>query len=359
VAATADIGLAEQAYEDWLDEQLGGDLKRDDLREKWEKMASEPFVFLRATYWRWAETILDTCPHLANAPATLAIGDTHLENFGVWRDEDGRLVWGVNDFDEAAEMPYVLDLVRLATSALLARSMGGSKFARVCSSILEGYERGLEKPRPYVLDKKHAWLRTLLVVSDQERAEFWKKMEKLKAKSVPAAYRKAIEAAMPDPTARIERYAPRAAGTGSLGRPRWVGIARWRGGLLVREAKALAPSGWTRIEGRGTQELHGQELALGRYRAPDPWYAMSGGILVRRLSPNARKIEVDEHAGDLLRPRMLRAMGRELASVHLGTGDGARAIKRDFSRRPRQWLQQAAEAAAMFVTAEFRDWEVP
>ena len=51
----------------------------------------------------------------------LAVGDIHLENFGTWRDADGRLVWGVNDFDEAAEMPYALDLIRLATSALVAR----------------------------------------------------------------------------------------------------------------------------------------------------------------------------------------------------------------------------------------------
>ena len=47
----------------------------------------------------------------------LAVGDIHIENFGTWRDNDGRLIWGVNDFDEAAEMPYALDLVRLTTSA--------------------------------------------------------------------------------------------------------------------------------------------------------------------------------------------------------------------------------------------------
>ena len=63
-------------------------------------------------------TILNVCPDLANAPSVLAVGDIHLENFGTWRDAEGRLVWGVNDYDEAAEMPYILDLVRLAVSAL-------------------------------------------------------------------------------------------------------------------------------------------------------------------------------------------------------------------------------------------------
>src|SRR5262245_32368109 len=107
-------------YEDWLRRQLAGELVETDLEQKHAKMCASPFAFLRATYWRWAETVLDVCPDLAGAPEVLAVGDIHLENFGTWRDADGRLVWGVNDFDEAAHMPYALDLVRLATSALIA-----------------------------------------------------------------------------------------------------------------------------------------------------------------------------------------------------------------------------------------------
>ena len=29
-----------------------------------------------------------------DAPQVLSVGDLHLENFGTWRDADGRLVWG-------------------------------------------------------------------------------------------------------------------------------------------------------------------------------------------------------------------------------------------------------------------------
>ena len=99
--------------------QLGNDIVAGDLHTKHLRMAEAAFPFLRATYWRWAETILDICPEFKGAPSVLGVGDLHLENFGTWRDVDGRLVWGVNDFDEAAEMPYPLDLVRLAASALL------------------------------------------------------------------------------------------------------------------------------------------------------------------------------------------------------------------------------------------------
>jgi hypothetical protein len=43
-------------------------------------------------------------PENAGAPVVTGVGDLHVENFGTWRDADARLVWGVNDFDEAAVM---------------------------------------------------------------------------------------------------------------------------------------------------------------------------------------------------------------------------------------------------------------
>jgi uncharacterized protein (DUF2252 family) len=46
----------------------------------------------------------EVCPDLAKAPKVLAVGDLHVENFGTWRDVEGRLVWGINDFDEAAAL---------------------------------------------------------------------------------------------------------------------------------------------------------------------------------------------------------------------------------------------------------------
>src|SRR6476661_4340948 len=171
--AAPDIKQANKAYENWLREQLPRQVIEEDLAEKWKKMSAGPFPFLRATFWRWSETILDVCPDLAKAPAVLAVGDIHLENFGSWRDADGRLVWGVNDFDEAAEMPYALDLVRLACSAILARPSHDVAAKDICGAILKGYGKGLDTPRPMALDEDHAWLRELVVVPEKERAHFW------------------------------------------------------------------------------------------------------------------------------------------------------------------------------------------
>ena len=63
-------------------------------------MKEGPFPFLRATFYRWAQTWPEVSPETFAAPVALAVGDLHVENFGTWRDVEGRLIWGVNDFDE-------------------------------------------------------------------------------------------------------------------------------------------------------------------------------------------------------------------------------------------------------------------
>jgi uncharacterized protein (DUF2252 family) len=69
-------------------------------------------------------------------PAPLAVG-AHVENFGTWRDAETRLVWGINDHDDAAEIPYASDILRLAVSVRLAEfSFGNSAAAQ---AIFEGY----------------------------------------------------------------------------------------------------------------------------------------------------------------------------------------------------------------------------
>jgi hypothetical protein len=352
----AGIHRSAQLYEDWLRHQLHGDVVERDLKLKHNKMREGPFAFLRATYWRWAETILEICPDAAGAPQVLAVGDIHLENFGAWRDADGRLVWGVNDFDEAAQMPYVLDLIRLATSALVAGTGHGTRPDTICSAILKGYGEGLRTPQPAVLERDRQWLRELVEVSEKKRAKFWKKIDQEEPARAPPPYRNALATAMPEPAVAIRKTARRVAGMGSLGRPRWIGVADWRGGPVVREAKALVLSAWVREHGKGKGKIRSGEIANGRYRAVDPWRHITGNIAVRRLSPNNRKIEADDDLAHLLSTDMLHAMGADLASVHLGTADHGAAIARDLSRRKRGWLRIAATGMARAVEADHAAW---
>jgi hypothetical protein len=344
------------AYEAWLRSQLGRETVEKDIRTKHDKMADAPFPFLRATYWRWAETILEVCPELADAPRVLAVGDIHLENYGTWRDADGRLIWAVNDFDEAADMPYALDLLRLGASAMLGCPHLDTA-ADISANILRGYTRGLEHPHPIVLDHEYAWLRKLVTVPNRERQHFWEKMGSLKPPvSPPARYVRAIADAMPEPKGKIA-YTRRTAGAGSLGRPRFVGTMDWHGAPIMREGKAVLPSAWTLVKGRGAQSPRCYEIATGAHRAPDPWYALSDDVIVRRLSPNNRKLDAETYGLELIDKKMLRVMGHDLAAIHLGAVDQRKAISADLSHRKNGWLADAVKRAAAFVREEQKEWK--
>src|SRR5438128_1735373 len=95
-------------YDRWLEKQLGVIVKRD-LRVKHQRMGGDRFCFLRATFYRWAEVWPQLCKNLTAAPRVLGVGDLHVENFGTWRDGEGRLIWGINDFDEVTVLPYTND----------------------------------------------------------------------------------------------------------------------------------------------------------------------------------------------------------------------------------------------------------
>src|SRR4051812_16259331 len=125
-------------------------------------MRLAPFPFLRATYYRWAQIWRDTCADAAKGPGVLAVGDLHVENLGTWRDSEGRLIWGINDFDEAWRLPYTNDLIRLTTSALLAGMT--CRAGDAADAILEGYSAalqtgGVRSPSPSIILRCARWPR--------------------------------------------------------------------------------------------------------------------------------------------------------------------------------------------------------
>ncbi|PRH84951.1 hypothetical protein C5L14_23630 [Labrys okinawensis] len=345
------IRTSVRAYENWLKAEIGADFVEGDLDEKHRKMRSSAFAFLRATYWRWAETILEICPELAEAPEVLAIGDTHLENFGTWRDSEGRLIWGANDFDDAASMPYVLDLVRLATSALLVRGRGDPPAREVCRAIADGYAAGLANPAPVVLERDHKWLRKAVLLPELERKAFWSKFDIRTRNPIRPDYERRLRASMPDPRSEC-RFAPRQAGTGSLGRARFVACGEWRGGPVLREAKRLTISAWSCRFDPKARAILAETIATGRCRAPDPHYGVKDDILVRRLSPNSRKLEVKTAADEFLSPRMLALMGHEIANCQADDPHRVPLLQADLRRRGKDWLCNAAEAAAEAMIGE-------
>jgi uncharacterized protein DUF2252 len=105
---------ATASYEGWMRNCTA--VVSSDLRLKHEQMKESSFLFLRGTFYRWAQMWPSICAGLCGAPKVLAVGDLHVNSFGTWRDAEGRLCWGVDDFDESYPLAYTNDLVRLAAS---------------------------------------------------------------------------------------------------------------------------------------------------------------------------------------------------------------------------------------------------
>ena len=340
------IRRATDRYEAWLGRHVS--LVAADLRRKHAEMRTAVFPFLRATYYRWAQRWPKACKSLAAAPRVLAVGDLHVENFGTWRDAEGRLVWGINDFDEAWRLPYTNDLVRLATSAFLAIDEGHLGLApeAAAAAILDGYRDALGAGgRALVLTERHHELRAMATARLHNPTAFWKKLQELPGARgrIPSRVLKTLQRALPEPNLP-HRVARRVGGLGSLGHPRFVAIAEWHGAQIVREAKALGPpaSVWA-AGGSGKVDLAYEKILRRSIRCPDPFVAVTRGWLVRRLAPDCARIELGALPKERDEVRLLTAMGWETANVHLGTSE-ARGLRQDLGRRHRGWLLDAAQA---------------
>ena len=346
------IHKATDRYEAWLSRHIR--IVEEDLAFKHQQMRLAPFPFLRATYYRWAQIWPEVCEDEAKAPQALAVGDLHVENFGTWRDKDGRLVWGINDFDEVWRLPYTNDLVRLATSALLANL--DSDVKQGLEAVLKGYRGALETGgRPFVLAERHSALRLMATARLHQPEQYWEKLHALAEfrGTPPAGAVKAVESLMP--VRGLEwRVSHRVAGLGSLGRERYVALADWCGGSVAREAKALAPSACVWAErGEGTAPIHYQEAIDRAVRCPDPFVHLRKRWIVRRLAPDCSRIELSALPKERDVVHLLEAMGWETANIHLGTAK-PRVLLRDLDKRPAGWLFKAANRMRKAVLEDFR-----
>src|SRR3569833_242698 len=218
-----------EEYETWLRQRMPID--SGELDEKHRRMHENGHAFLRGTFYRWAGLWQKHCAVLEKTPEVLGIGDIHVENFGTWRDGDGRLAWGVNDFDEACSLPYTADLVRLATSGLHAQDLHSRKSRhltddQIVDAVIEGYREGLDYPEAFVLAERHSWLRNIItagfdVKDDAGKTRYKRFVDQMNALTpairIPNEMGEILRDAFPKPTPQY-CVGRRVAGLGSLGR---------------------------------------------------------------------------------------------------------------------------------------------
>jgi uncharacterized protein (DUF2252 family) len=125
------------------------------LALKLKAMRDNPFSFLRGTahlgHRRTSEAGVATA-----GPPAWNCGDLHLENFGTYLAGNGLTYFDINDFDECALAPCSWDIVRLATSILIAAPLYKIKrttavahatqaITSYCSELASGKPRWIER----------------------------------------------------------------------------------------------------------------------------------------------------------------------------------------------------------------------
>lgn len=111
----------------WLKQQLADfnqDISDKAKAMKYDKMAVSPFVFFRGTAHLYyfdlhAEQVIENSKFTHQQAITWLQGDLHVENYGVFCDGQGDVIFDLNDFDESWIDCYFYDLYRLAVSVLL------------------------------------------------------------------------------------------------------------------------------------------------------------------------------------------------------------------------------------------------
>ncbi|HXJ79607.1 MAG TPA: DUF2252 family protein [Candidatus Methylomirabilis sp.] len=356
--AIADVVQSTAAFEQWAGHHVH--LIRSDVQLKHRLMAESPFPFFRATFYRWAQWWPIICPELARAPQVLGVGDLHVENFGTWRDLEGRLIWGVNDFDEAWPAAYTVDLVRLLASAYLAIGEEHLAIPRkvACQAIEQGYRDSIAKGGgPFVLAEHHKWLRRLALSKLRDPVIFWGKIEacpKYKGK-LPKDVWKLVHASLPLRTMNYD-VKSRIAGLGSLGHPRVLALATWDGAHVVREAKQLTPSAWIWARRLASKQILSRKLIERAVRIRDPHVHFAEHWIVRRLAPDCSHIEIQSLPQERDEERLAYYMGWETANIHLGSRRALSAVKRDLARRKGRWLHKAARSMQKVTLDDWDAW---
>jgi hypothetical protein len=110
-----------------------------------ERLRANQFDYFRFVNRSWIARVCDVFGgDLRDLPVVRLHGDAHVEQFALTKD-----AWGLDDFDDSARGPAVIDIVRFLGSIDLAarqRSWEKNRDA-LFDRFVDGYKRGLAEPR--------------------------------------------------------------------------------------------------------------------------------------------------------------------------------------------------------------------
>ena len=344
------------------------------FERKIARVTATPFAFLRGSAPLFY-AVLAARPDLASGPGGEGwiIGDLHMENFGAYRTDGhaptSRVAFGLNDFDEAIIAPWRIDVLRLATSLLLAaRGFGidGVHATDIACSLLTGYARAgasgkvnAKTPAPIARLVEQVRTRTRRSLLDARtetrhgtrtfvRGLRYRDLPRTLAKQAEAAFHVYVKSTFDHEMAenkafRVVDIAQRIAGTGSLGCLRIAVLTEGKGGQdggFVFDMKEENASAAARF-GRAPEKNPAARVIAGAHALLEHPPRMMGVTRIGRTPMLARRLAPQEDKLDLS-----MATGAELGQIATFVGACAGAAhRRAATKKPaRAWNGSDCEA---------------
>lgn len=131
---------------------FNSDLSPAERKLKFDKMSRSPFAFYRGSNFAFWKEFFD--PTTPQETTTWIGGDQHPANFGVFTLLDRRIIYGMNDCDDAVKADFRYDLLRMSTGiSLVAKANGLSLIDgnRASIAFVRAYTKQLEllKRKPF------------------------------------------------------------------------------------------------------------------------------------------------------------------------------------------------------------------
>ena len=93
------------------------------------------------------------------------------------------------------------------------------------------------------------------------------------------------------------------------------------------------------------------------FRVSDPFTRVTkDNWVMRRLAPDCSRIELSDLPQTRDEGRLLWAMGKETANIHLASGKAIKALKRELQRQHERWILDAASIMAKATIKDWKEW---
>jgi uncharacterized protein (DUF2252 family) len=144
------VGVLVDAFSELMD------AAPDAFRQKFRKMAADPFAFYRGSACLFYADMEGKEDRWANERTSRVWiqGDLHAENFGTYMAGDGVFVFDVNDFDEAYLGHFTWDIQRMVASVALLGWTKAISDADI-AGLIETYVRAYMEQVHYFVDSDH------------------------------------------------------------------------------------------------------------------------------------------------------------------------------------------------------------